>query len=240
MSVHPRRHYEHLANLFEYPRRDYPNRVQGAYDALAGRYVIAAAHVGAFAQALPTDGEPFTPEALDEVQEIYTRSFDVQPITTLDVGYVAFGDDYKRGELLVNLGRELRAVNVDVRPELPDHLSNVLRLLARWEDRTLAAEFVQEILRPAIERMVAEFGQLRSSGRDALYRKHFQTLIVSSAERGTIFLDPLAAVLEVLKADFEHHPSGAFSRGNDFLRAIEQELVIEAEEQNPIAGGRTP
>ena len=110
--MHPLSHYEHLAKLFDYPRWDYPRWVQAAYDLLAGRHVLAAAEVAAFAQELPTDGEAFTPEALDEVQEIFTRTFEVQAATTLDVGYVMFGDDYKRGEMLVNLSREQRAAGV--------------------------------------------------------------------------------------------------------------------------------
>ncbi len=117
--MHPLTHYEHLAKLFDYPRRDYPAWVQSVYELLAGRYVIAAAEIDTFAQSLPTDGDPFTPDALDEVQEIFTRSFDVQSITTLGVGYVMFGDDYKRGELLVNLNRELRGAGIECGGELP-------------------------------------------------------------------------------------------------------------------------
>ena len=48
-------------------------------------------------------------------EEIYTRTFDVQAITTLDVGYVLFGDDYKRGELLVNLNNEHTKAGNDLR-----------------------------------------------------------------------------------------------------------------------------
>ena len=160
-----------------------PTWVQSIYDLLAGRYLLAAAHIDAFAKALPTDGGPFDPEALDEVQEVFTRSFDVQSITTLGVGYVMFGDDYKRGEMLVNLNRELRDAGIDPGTELPDHLPNVLRLISRWEDRELAAEFVEEILHPALERMIAEFGTRHMEARNGLYKKHFKTLIVSSAER---------------------------------------------------------
>ena len=36
---------------------------------------------------------------LDKQEELFTRSFDVQAVTTLDLGYVLFGDDYKRGAL---------------------------------------------------------------------------------------------------------------------------------------------
>jgi len=236
--MHPLTHYEHLAKLFDYPQRDYPSWVQSVYELLAGRYIVAAAAIDAFAKALPTEGEPFTQDALDEVQEIFTRSFDVQSITTLGVGYVMFGDDYKRGELLVNLSREHRLAGVDCGHELPDHLPNVLRLVARWDDRALAREFVEEILHPAVERMLAEFGERRMAVRDELYRKHFKTLIVTSARRATIFREPLTAVLEVLKQDFhltDRRPAG---KDNDFLRSLGRELEIESDERRPTSTGR--
>jgi len=231
--MHPYTHYEHLAKLFDYPQRDYPAWVQSIYDLLAGRYVLAAAQIDAFARVLPTEGEPFTPEALDEVQEIFTRSFDVQAITTLGVGYVMFGDDYKRGELLVNLNREHREAGIDCGHELPDHLPNVLRLIARWQDRELVQEFVEEILHPTLERMIAEFGNRRMEARDELYRKHFKTLIVSSAERATMFREPLAAVLEVLREDFDLSQWKPPEQDNDFLRSVGRELEIESSEMTP-------
>jgi hypothetical protein len=40
---------------------------------------------------------------------LFTRSFDVQAVTTLDLGYIVFGEDYKRGELLVNRAPEFLA-----------------------------------------------------------------------------------------------------------------------------------
>jgi nitrate reductase assembly molybdenum cofactor insertion protein NarJ len=236
--MHPFAHYEHLAVLFDYPRSDYPVWVKAVYDLLAGRYVIAAAEINAFAQALPTEGGPLEPEALDEVQEIFTRSFDVQSITTLGVGYVMFGDDYKRGEVLVNLVRELRAVGIDCGTELPDHLPTVLRLIARWEDRELAAEFVQEILHPALEMMIAEFGERHMEARNGLYRKHFKTLIVSSSERGTMFREALSAVVEVLRQDFDLSDRIRPEVDNDFLRSIGRELEIEAAAGRPTKSGR--
>ncbi len=236
--MHPLAHYEHLAKLFDYPRRDYPAWVRSVYGLLAGRYVLAAAHIEAFARALPTDGEALGQEALDEVQEVFTRSFDVQAITTLDVGYVMFGDDYKRGELLVNLSREHRAVGLDCGSELPDHLPNVLRLLARWEDRALAAEFVQEILHPALERMIAEFEVRRREARDRLYRKHFRTLIVSSAARATVFREPLEATLELLVEDFGLARAPAAGPTGGFLNSIGRELEVEAAADRPARSGR--
>jgi nitrate reductase assembly molybdenum cofactor insertion protein NarJ len=237
MTMHPYMHYEHMARLFDYPRYDYPTWVQSVYDCLAGRYVIAAAEIAEFAQALPSDGAHFEPEALDEVQEIFTRSFDVQSITTLSVGYVMFGDDYKRGEMLVNLNRELRDVGIDCGNELPDHLPNVLRLIARWEDDELREEFVREVLHPTLEQMVEEFGARRIEQRDELYKKHYKTLIVSSSERATMFREPLSALLEVIKVDFDLATWQAPEKDNDFLRSIGRELEIEESEGKAAKSG---
>lgn len=240
MSVRSLGHYEHLAALFDYPGGDYPSRVQRAYDALAGRYVLAAAEIDAFARALPAEGGAMTPEALDELQEIFTRTFDVQAITTLGVGYVMFGDDYKRGELFVNLSREHREAGIDCGSELPDHLPNVLRLMARWADRALVAEFAEQILHPALERMIGEFGPRHMEHRNALYEKHFKTLIAASGERGTIFRRPLSAMREVLKQDFDLSDWKPPERDNDFLHYIGRELDIEATEGRPARSGRMP
>jgi nitrate reductase assembly molybdenum cofactor insertion protein NarJ len=233
-------HYEMIAALFEFPGRDYPARVQRVYDLLESRYPLAAAELGHFVKVLPGEGETFSEEGLDEVQEIFTRSFDVQSITTLGVGYVMFGDDYKRGELLVNLNREHREAGIECGTELPDHLPNVLRLIARWQDRELRAEFVEEILHPALERMIAEFGSSRTEQRNRLYKKHFKTLIATSAERGTMYRAPLAALLAVLMEDFHLSEWKPPERENDFLRSIGRELAIEANEGRPAPSRSMP
>jgi nitrate reductase assembly molybdenum cofactor insertion protein NarJ len=222
--------YERLADLFDYPGPDYPRRVSAARDLLAARYPEAAARLETFARALPPGDGTLSEEELHEVQEIFTRSFDVQPITTLGVGYVMFGDDYKRGEVLVNLSREHREAGVDCGTELPDHLPTVLRLLARWQDLELAAEFVQELLHPALEMMIGEFEPNHMKERNRLYQKHFKTLIASSAERATIYREPLLALLSVLREDFALSELEKPVQVSDFLSSIGRELDIEASE----------
>lgn len=233
--MHPNTHYEHLAKLLDYPRQDYPTWVASVHELLTGKYVIAAAHIEALAQALPTEGGPFTQEALDEIQEIHTRSFEVQSITTLGVGYVLFGDDYKRGDLLANLSREQSALGIDPGDELADHLPNVLRLLARWEDQDMVKELVEEVLHPALSIMVQEFDAHRTAQREEVYRKYFKTLIVTSPTRATIFRDPLQAILEVLKVDFDlgAYKGAQSPKGSPFLGHLERELRIEAKADRP-------
>jgi nitrate reductase assembly molybdenum cofactor insertion protein NarJ len=233
-------HYEQFAALFDYPDADYPTKVRAARRSVPDDCPVAATRLGAFAEALPSAPGMLAPDAVAEMQEIFTRSFDVQAITTLSVGYLLFGDDYKRGELLANLNREQRDAGVDCGRELSDHLPNVLRLMARWQDQALVAELVDEIVRPAVGRMIAEFGPERMEQRSSLYARHFRTLIASSAERGTIFREPLAALAAVLDRDFPGTARKRPEEDNDFLRSIGRELDIEANEGRPTPSGRMP
>jgi nitrate reductase assembly molybdenum cofactor insertion protein NarJ len=226
--------YERLAALFDYPDADYLTHVAEARNELADDFPTAALHLDRFVQVLPGDGKRLDALEVDEIQEVFTRSFDVQSITTLGVGYVMFGDDYKRGELLVNLNRELDDAGIPCGTELPDHLPTVLRLLGCWEDRELVREFADEIMHPALRMMIEEFGVDRIALRNRLYEKHFKTLIASSETRSTMFCEPLAAVLSVLEQDFSLVPKIPAEKENDFLGFVGRELDIEMTEGKAI------
>ncbi len=231
-------HYQAIAELFDYPQPDYRARVQNALVVLAERYPEATEILRAFELMLPGEGQTLDEEELDEIQEIFTRSFDVQSITTLGVGYVMFGDDYKRGELLVNLNREQRLVGLHWGSELSDHLPNVLRLLAKWEDPELVVEFVEEVLYRATKRMTAEFETSRMETRNGLYKKHYKTLIDSSQTRGTMFREALRTLLSVLESDFEVSNYVPTEHDNPFLKNLGRELDIEATQGRPTESGR--
>ena len=230
-------HYQQLATVFDYPEADLPAQMRRLCESLQSRYPAAASRLEFFAKALPGSGEQLSEMELDEVQEIFTRSFDVQAITTLSVGYIVFGDDYKRGELLVNLNREHRDAGLDCGSELSDHLPNVLRLIAKWQDPELVAEFVDEILHPAIDNMIYEFGADRILERNRLYRKHYKTLIATSANRGTMYIDALQGLLSVLKQDFNLADYRRPEQRSDFLRSLGREMEIEDEDAIPAQAG---
>ena len=221
------KHYELLAAVFDYPGPGHLARVRATREALEDRCSLAASELGEFTRLYPSAELDGQERAVAELQEIHTRSFDVQSITTLDVGYVAFGDDYKRGEFLVNLNREHRAVGVDCGSELPDHLPNVLRLMARWQDPELVDEFVHEILVPVLRKMLGEFGPDRMEQRNALYEKHYKTLIATTAERATMYRHALAALLLVVEKDFKPADEPDVLQANDFLRSIRREMEID-------------
>lgn len=55
----------------------------------------------------------------------------------LDLGYVMFGEDYKRGAFLLNMQIEQQKINNDCGTDLPDNICNVLDLMTLSKDDLL-------------------------------------------------------------------------------------------------------
>ena len=96
-------------------------------------------------------------EDLESMREKYTRTFDLKAMTCLDIGYVLFGEDYKRGAFLVQIQRLQKEYGIDAGSELPDHLPNFLKLLAALPEGSEKQELVEKIFLPALSRIIAEF-----------------------------------------------------------------------------------
>ena len=215
-------HYSLLADLFQYPVDGFSDRVNRVQALLDQHYPEAGITL-----------QPFTDYAAQaseiELEELFTRSFDVQAITTLDLGYVLFGDDYKRGALLVNLNREHKEVDNPCHNELADHLPNVLRLLPLLQDAELRDEMVEKIIAPALKKMIGEFDPKRISSKKKIYLKHHRTWIEHSEDYGTFYQKTLVALQAVLEEDF--HPAEITQPrpSADFLKNIGTEIELEAE-----------
>ena len=93
---------------------------------------------------------------LEEVQELYVQTFDLNPVCALEVGWQLYGDNYDRGNFLVKMRQELERHSVPENRELPDHLSHVLPLLAHM-DPGEAREFAAASVVPALKKMLAAF-----------------------------------------------------------------------------------
>jgi nitrate reductase assembly molybdenum cofactor insertion protein NarJ len=215
--------YELLAPLFEYPEPGFPERVADIKDYLDGRYADAATELGRFAGLLPADD-------LEAMQELFTRSFDVQAATTLDIGYVLFGDDYKRGILLANLNREHRTANIDTGTELGDYIPNLLRLMAVIEDEEVLHDLAYAILGPALLEMIGEFATERIEKRNKKYEKHYKTLIEAPAvasDAVTLYQFALKSLYAVLQQDFALIASMPLQRSSEFLASVSRENRIE-------------
>ena len=218
-----RNQYRLLAALFEYPDEGYADKVGEVRDYLLGDYSEAAADLSRFIELLPAND-------LMTMQELFTRSFDVQAATTLDVGYVLFGDDYKRGILLANLNREHRNAGVDTGTELADYIPNLLRLMSVIEDEEVLHDLAYAILGPALLEMIGEFSTDRIQKRDKSYKKHYKTLIETPAvasDAVTLYQFALKSLYAVLKQDFALIETMPLKRSNDFLESVSRENQIE-------------
>jgi len=222
-------HYSLLAALFEYPDINYPQRVTNIKDFLTDRYPKADAELERFIAFLPSHN-------LMTMQELFTRSFDVQAVTTLDIGYVLFGDDYKRGEMLANLNREHLEAGIDCGTELADYLPNLLRLLAVLKDEELANDLVNAVLAPALLEMIGEFDPTRVEKRNKSYVKHYKTLIETPAVGSravTLYQHALQSLYQVLKQDFSLIETIPIKLTSDFLTSVGRENEIEEAAHNP-------
>ncbi len=218
----PMAHYEVLADLFGYPGPTFEVVVMRAVVVCSESYPRAARGLEEFLRLLPRGD-------LVAHRELHTRTFDVQAITSLDIGYTLFGEDYKRGALLANLSAEHRRAGNDCGAELGDHLTNVLRLLPKLADPALREELVRVLLAPALEEMIREFEPARLAKKEELYRKHHKTIIEAPAgEARTAYRHALEAVLEVLREDFALPVSLPVAEESRFAYAVGTELGIES------------
>jgi nitrate reductase assembly molybdenum cofactor insertion protein NarJ len=219
-------HYDQLANLFYYPGPKFPHIVEKVQSFLDERYPGAGAEFKPFFTFVSQASQ-------HELEELFTRSFEVQAATTLDLGYVLFGDDYKRGAVLVNLNKEHRQAGNDCGSELADHLPNVLRLLYKMQNSELRTELVDKIIAPALRKIIHEFGPKKLEKKNAVYKKQHKTLIEQSEQYGSIYQFPLKAVYHVLQADFEITQIETKVESNDFINSVESEMKLEPESQYP-------
>ena len=68
---------------------------------------------------------------LGEWEELHTGTLDLSPQFVPYVGYVTWGEDYRRGKFMADLKRDMVRHDIDLSGELPDHIEPVLRYLGR-------------------------------------------------------------------------------------------------------------
>jgi nitrate reductase assembly molybdenum cofactor insertion protein NarJ len=144
-------HYKLLAELFRYPSDELKTYLKKWSDIVSNYDPEMILKLDSFAVHIKEKPISFQ-------QEYYIRTFDVQALCFLDIGYVLYGEDYKRGIFMVNIKKEQLKVSNDCGSELPDHLPNILTLLPKLQDKDLAEELICSMLIPAIHEMISKFG----------------------------------------------------------------------------------
>ena len=133
--------YDALAELLKYPAARAPG-VDASF---------APGEAGSLVDSFLRDTASLT---LEQLQELYVRTFDLNPVCSLEIGWHLFGENYERGEFLVKMRQEMRRYGVPESTELPDHLTHVLPVAGRMAPEE-ANEFIVAFVLPALEKMRA-------------------------------------------------------------------------------------
>ncbi len=156
-------YYELLARVLTYPGRDYLEWVDRCENHLRQDHPDAAGLVRQFASQTRD-------LAIERLQELYTQTFDLNPVCSLEIGWQLYGEEYARGSFLVTMRQQLRRHGIPESTELPDHLTHVLPLLERMDEEE-AGKFSSSFVIPALKKMLPSF-----EGKDSPYENILQAL----------------------------------------------------------------
>jgi nitrate reductase assembly molybdenum cofactor insertion protein NarJ len=180
---------ELLARVAAYPGDRLASDAAGCAAALAASHPGAAARLARFAE-LARDRA--------RAEEAYTSAFDLAPVTSPYVGDQLFGESRERALLMAWLRELQRDAGVAASPELPDHLSEVLRLVAAALPEDVRRDLAQDAVVPAAEKMLAALEGARHP-----------------------YAEVLGAVVEVLRESHAQAPSPGAGAREHARRALE-------------------
>lgn len=122
-----------------------------------GRDVIPPMQDGAGWHPAPREGF-----SLQRMQELFTTTFDMQPVCYPYIGFHLYGESYKRGAFMAQLNEAYHGIGYSAEQELPDNLSVILRFIG-FDSENRYTEFSQALLSdgvlPALEKMLKVFGE---------------------------------------------------------------------------------
>jgi len=142
---------ELLADLLEYPTSNLLGQIEACIKCLNAEPPEAVDMLAKFQHEVEHHSPP-------QMEELYTRTFDMQPVCYPYVGYHLFGESYKRGAFMAKLVEGYRAFGYTVENELPDHVAVILRFLAlgtQARDSEFGRTLLLEGLLPALGKMTA-------------------------------------------------------------------------------------
>ncbi|MFN0007122.1 MAG: nitrate reductase molybdenum cofactor assembly chaperone [Planctomycetota bacterium] len=152
--------WEAFADLLSYPAGNVERLQSESAPRVIARFPALSPEIAPLVALARERGE-------GECEELYTRTFDGSAERALELGWHLHGENYARGVLLVRLRAMLRTAQLDEQGELPDHVSNVLRLLGRVDGLTARA-LIEHVLAPGLDKLVERFTDADNPYRPAL------------------------------------------------------------------------
>ncbi len=168
--------YDLLGSLLAYPDNLFFRRLSCCQTILREQIPEAGDWIDEFVRSVREKGYA-------ELQEIYTHTFDLNPVCSLEIGWQLYGENYSRGEFLVDMRQSLRRLGVEESTELPDHLTHALAAFGRMSAME-ADRFAAKMLLPALEKMSAGL-----NGKNCPYQHLFEAI-------RAVVLSPLGVALE--------------------------------------------
>lgn len=137
------------ARLFEYPTCQYLGHLAELEGACSAASLTAA-------EQLRLLSNEFAALTVDELRELYTRTFDLNPACAPYLSVHLFGENsFKRAQLMTGLAELYAAKGLHGQRELPDHLGVVLAALDHL-DGPERIDLLKYCMRVSLEKMKAE------------------------------------------------------------------------------------
>lgn len=173
--------YDVFARLLSYPDPQFNVKLKEAKNILSVDSVqVCSSSVAEHFQSFIRRVEG---NSIEELEELYTRTFDINPVVNLEIGWLLYGEQYERGAFLVTMRRLLAKHAVEESAELPDHLTHVLLAMGRMEKQE-ADEFSEKYLLPYFKKLLETFEandnpyhDLLLAIRDHVQRQHAEGVV---------------------------------------------------------------
>lgn len=163
--------YSQLSKVLQYPDAEYRSSVDIGLNLIAELHPELKDSYQHFSESIRNMSD-------EEIEENYVRTFDVQSVCCLDVGYAMFGEDYKRGQFMAELKVLYAESGLKLGCEMPDFLPYLLNLVTKIKFGN-STDLVEVAMVPGVQKMLESFGESKNHYRvvleiiDAILRKDF-------------------------------------------------------------------
>lgn len=137
----------HFSRLFCYPDENTAATGGDCYRLLAAGHPGQAEHLRCFNEFVA--GKPE-----QKLEEMFTSTFELQPLCHPYVGYQLCGESGQRTMFMIKLKELYRRHAYPLGHELPDHLSEMLGFIGSTNDLQCRTELVTDALLPALEKLI--------------------------------------------------------------------------------------
>jgi len=115
------------------------------------------------------------------LEELFTATFDLQPVCHPYVGFLLCGESQQRTLFLIRLSQLYQQHGFEPGSELPDHLATLLRFVGTVDDRECCLELIRDGLLPALDKLA---GGLTAEPPYLALLEALQIFLTESVEAG--------------------------------------------------------